>query len=140
MLNAKFCRSNLVVERIESIPYITNMWQVYTRLNSASDFFQTGRPILNSTFFKSEKSKSVVQRPKIYQKNLPKKVFQDGGYFQNGVCTFFLYENMSCDRYFSSIELVFGLSQYFLMFNYMKIYFRFLDHPNIGLPYKILVN
>jgi hypothetical protein len=39
MLNAKFCRSNLVVEQIESIPYITNMWQVYTRLNSASDFF-----------------------------------------------------------------------------------------------------
>jgi hypothetical protein len=38
MLNAKFCRSNLVVEQIESIPYITNMWQVYTRLNSASDF------------------------------------------------------------------------------------------------------
>jgi hypothetical protein len=39
MLNAKFCRSNLVVEQIESIPYITNMWQVYMRLNSASDFY-----------------------------------------------------------------------------------------------------
>jgi hypothetical protein len=42
-------------------------------------------PTLNLTFFKSEKSKSVVQRPKIYQKKLPEKIFQDGGYFQNGV-------------------------------------------------------
>jgi hypothetical protein len=25
-------------------------------------------------------------------------------------CAFFLNENMSCDRYFSSIELIFGLS------------------------------
>jgi hypothetical protein len=53
-------------------------------------FFQTGRS-LNSIFFKSEKSNSVVQKLKIYQKNLPKKIFQDGGYFHNGVCTFFLY-------------------------------------------------
>jgi hypothetical protein len=77
----------------------------------------------------------VVQRPKIYQKKLPKKIFQDGGYFQNGICTFFLYENMSCDRYFSSIELIFGLSQYFFMFSYIKKDFRFSDHPNMGLPY-----
>jgi hypothetical protein len=38
---------------------------------------------------------------KIYQKNMPKKIFQYGGYFQNGVCSLFLHENMSCDRYFS---------------------------------------
>jgi hypothetical protein len=54
-------------------------------------FFKRVVPTLNSTFFKSEKSKSVVQKPKICQKKLPKKIFQDGGYFQNGVCTFFLY-------------------------------------------------
>jgi hypothetical protein len=86
-------------------------------------FFKRVVPTLNSTFFKSEKGNSVVQRPKIYQKNLPKKIFQDGGYFQNGVCTFSLCENMSCDRYLSSIELIFGLSQYFLTFNYTKINF-----------------
>jgi hypothetical protein len=55
-----------------------------------SIFFSNGS-FPPSTFFKSEKSKSVVQQSKIYQKNLPKKFFQDGGYFQNGVCTFFLY-------------------------------------------------
>jgi hypothetical protein len=80
---------------------------------------------LNSTFFKSEKGNSVVQSPKIYQNNLPKKIFRDGGYFQNGVCTFILYENMSCDRYLSSIKLIFGLPQYFLTFNYTKKNFDF---------------
>jgi hypothetical protein len=54
-------------------------------------FFKRFVPTLNSTFFKSEKGKSAVQQPKIYQKKLQKKIFQDGGYFQNGVCTFFLY-------------------------------------------------
>jgi hypothetical protein len=54
-------------------------------------FFKRVVPTLNSTFLKSEKSKSVVQRPKIYQKNLPKQIFQDGGYFQNDVCSFFFY-------------------------------------------------
>jgi hypothetical protein len=51
-----------------------------------STFFQTGRSTLNSIFFKSEQSNTVVQRPKIYQKKLPKEIFQDGGYFQIGVC------------------------------------------------------
>jgi hypothetical protein len=65
---------------------------------------------------------------------LPKKNFQHGGYFQNGVCTFFVYENMSCNRYFRSIVLIFGLSHYFLTFNYTKINFRFVDH---SLPFWI---
>jgi hypothetical protein len=34
----------------------------------------------------------------------------------------------------------FGLSQYFLTFNHTKINFGFLDHPNMRLSYKILVN
>jgi hypothetical protein len=75
----------------------------------------------------------------IQKKKLPKNFFQDGGYFQNGVCAFFLYENMTCDRYFRSIELIFGLSHYFLTLIYIKINVGFLDHPNMGLPYKILV-
>jgi hypothetical protein len=41
---------------------------------------------INSIFFS-------VQRPKIYQKKLPNKIFEDGGYFQNGVCTFFYRAN-----------------------------------------------
>jgi hypothetical protein len=43
----------------------------------------------NLTFFHKG---PTLKRPKIYQKFLPKKTFQDGGYFQNGVCTFFLCE------------------------------------------------
>jgi hypothetical protein len=64
---------------------------------------------------KKSKSKSFFQtlRPKIFQKKLPKKIFQDGGYFQNGVCTFFLNENMSCDRYFRYIVVIFWLSHNF---------------------------
>jgi hypothetical protein len=95
-----------------------------------STFFKRVLPTLSSTFFKFSKSNLIVQRPKIYQQYLPKKNFQDGGYFQNGICTFFLNENMSCDRYFSSIELFFGLSHYFLTFHHTKINFGFLDHPN----------
>jgi hypothetical protein len=98
-------------------------------------FFKRVLPILNSTFFKFSIS-NLVQRPK----KLPKKIFQDGGYFQNGVCTFFSYENMSCDRYFRSIELISGLSHYFLTFNRTKINLGFLDHPNMRLSFKILVN
>jgi hypothetical protein len=79
-----------------------------------------------------------VQRPKIKQKKLLKEVFQYGGYFQNGVCTFFSYKNMSCDRCFSSIVLIFGLSHYFLTFNQTKINFRFVDHPNMGVSDTIL--
>jgi hypothetical protein len=52
-------------------------------------FFKRVFPTLNSTFFKFSKSNLEVQRPKIYQKKLPKIIFQDGGYFQNGVCTLF---------------------------------------------------
>jgi hypothetical protein len=81
-----------------------------------STFLQKGPPTLafvKKPFFKFSKSNLVVQRPKINQTK-PKKIFQDGRYFQNGVCTFFLYENMSCDRYFRSIVLIFGLSHYFL--------------------------
>jgi hypothetical protein len=44
-----------------------------------------------------------------------------------------LYENMS-------IVLIFGLSHNFLTFNHTKIDFGFLDHPNTGLSYKILIN
>jgi hypothetical protein len=58
---------------------------------------------------------------------------------QDGVWTFFLYENMSCDRYIRSIVLIFGLSHYFFTFNQKKIIFRFVDHPNMGLSFKILV-
>jgi hypothetical protein len=103
-------------------------------------FFNRVVPILNSFFFKSSKSNSVVQIPKIYQKKLPKKIFKDGGDLQDGVWTFFLYENMSCDRYFRSIVLIFGLYHYFLTFYHTKIDFGFLDHPNMGLSYKILIN
>jgi hypothetical protein len=103
-------------------------------------FFKRVLPTLNSTFFKFAKSNLVVQRPKIYQKNLPKKIFQDGGYFQNGVCTFLLYENMSCDRYFRSIMLIFRLLHFFFTFNHTKLNFGFLDHPNMGLSHKILIN
>jgi hypothetical protein len=103
-------------------------------------FFKRVLPTLNSTIFKFSKSNLVAQRLQIYQKNLPKKIFPDGGYFQNGVCAFFLYENMSCDRYFRSIVLIFGLSHYFLTFDLTKINFGFLDHPNMGLSYKILIN
>jgi hypothetical protein len=103
-------------------------------------FFNRVVPTLNSTFFKFSKSNLVVQRRKIYQKNLPKKILQDGGYFQNGVCTFFLYENMFSDRYFRSIVVIFGFSHYFLTLNHTKINFGFLDHPNMGLSYNILIN
>jgi hypothetical protein len=74
---------------------------------------------------------------------LPKKFFQNGGYFQNGVCTFFLHENhenMSCDRFFKSIVLIFGLSHYFLTFNQTKIKFRFVDHPSMGQPHFRVAN
>jgi hypothetical protein len=47
---------------------------------------------------------------------------------------------MSCDRYFRSIVLIFRLSDYFLTFNHTKINFGFLDHPNMGLSYEILVD
>jgi hypothetical protein len=53
-----------------------------------STFFKWVVPTLNSTFFKSKTGNSVVQRPKINQKKLPKKIFKDAGYFQNGVCFF----------------------------------------------------
>jgi hypothetical protein len=102
-------------------------------------FFYRVVPILNSTFFKSSKSNSLEQITKIYQK-LPKKISKDGGDMQDGVWTFFLYENMSCDRYFRSFVLIFGLSHYFLTFNHTKINFEILDRPNMGLSYKILIN
>jgi hypothetical protein len=84
----------------------------YVIFEKKSTFFQRVLPTLNSTFFKFLKSNLVVQRPKILQKNLSKKFFQDGGCFQNGVFTFFLYENTSSDRYFRPIVLIFGLFQF----------------------------
>jgi hypothetical protein len=78
-----------------------------------------------STFFKFSKSNPIVERPLIYQKKMPKKFFQDDEYFKNGVCTFFLYENMSCGRYFKSIGLFFGLSDYFLTFNHTRFFLIF---------------
>jgi hypothetical protein len=45
---------------------------------------------LNLTFFKFSKSNIVYIDSRCTKKKLPKKIFQDGGYFQNGVCTFYL--------------------------------------------------
>jgi hypothetical protein len=128
---SNFCRKKLQKYKMLDFSKMTS----FLRKNRL--FFKRILPTLNSTFFKFSKSNLVV--PKIYQKKLPNKILQDGGYFQNGVCTFFLYENMSCDRYFRSMVLIFGLTHYFLTFNHTKINFGFLDHPNMGLPYKILV-
>jgi hypothetical protein len=43
------------------------------------------------------------------KKNLQKKKIQYGAYFQNGVCTVFLYENMSCDRHFGVVLIFFDV-------------------------------
>jgi hypothetical protein len=130
-----FCRKNLF-SKIQN----GGFFEDDVIFEKKSTFFKRVLPTINSTLFKFSKNNLVVQRPKIYQKNLPKKIFQDGGYFQKGVCTFFSYENMSCDRYFRSIELIFELSHYFLTFNFTKINFEFLDYRNMGLSYKILIN
>jgi hypothetical protein len=55
-----------------------------------STFFNRIVPTLNSTFSNPQKAILLYKYPKIYKKKLPKKIFQDGGYFQNGVFTFFL--------------------------------------------------
>jgi hypothetical protein len=70
-------------------------------------------------FFSICKSQFVVHRAKIYQKNLQKKN-QDGRDFQDGVCTFLLYENMFCERSIRYIELIFGVSRYYLITNVKK--------------------
>lgn len=47
--------------------------------------FHRVQPTLESLFFQKLKCKTVGLRPKIYQKNLPKKIKQDGGSSQDGV-------------------------------------------------------
>jgi hypothetical protein len=64
---------------------------------------------LKLNFFQIPKQQSCSTKTQEIPKKLPKKTFQYGGYFHNGVCNFFLCENMSCDRYFCSIELIFGI-------------------------------
>jgi hypothetical protein len=105
-----------------------------------NDFFQKGPSYPKLNWFQILKKQSCSTKTQDIPKKLPKIYFQDGGYFQNGVCTFFLYENMSCNRYFRSIVLIFGLLYYFLRFNHTKINFGFLDHPNMGLSFEILIN
>jgi hypothetical protein len=55
-----------------------------------STFFRTGRSHPKINLFQILKNNSVVQRPKIYQKKLPKKILQNGGVIQDGVWTTFL--------------------------------------------------
>jgi hypothetical protein len=100
---------------------------------------QNGGFFEDDVIFQILKKQSYSTKIQDIPKKFAKKNFQDG-YFQNGVCTLFLCENMSCDRYFRSIVLIFGLSRYFLTFNHTKIIFRFLDYPYMELPYKILIN
>jgi hypothetical protein len=50
-----------------------------------------------------------------------------------------LYENMSCERTIRYIQLNFGLFSNFLMRNVEKNNIFFLDHSNLGLSYKFLV-
>jgi hypothetical protein len=55
-----------------------------------STFFQTGRSHPKLNFFHIRKNQICSTTTQDVPKNLPKKIFQDGGYFQNGVCTFLL--------------------------------------------------
>jgi hypothetical protein len=103
-------------------------------------FFKRVLSTLNSTFFKFSKNNLVVQRPKMYQKKICQIKFSKMADILKMAFALFLNENMSCDRYFRSIVLIFGLSHYFLTFNQTKRNFRFVDHPNMGLWYKILVD
>ena len=52
-------------------------------------FFRRVFPTLNSTFSKFLRRHFVVQRPNIYQKNLPRKISQNGGDIQDGVWVLF---------------------------------------------------
>ena len=87
-----------------SVHYLTFMEETFFQKSKMAEFFKmasflrknrlfVGRvfPTLNLTFFKNLKRHSVVQRPKIYQKNLPRKILQNGGNIQDGVCVFFSY-------------------------------------------------
>jgi hypothetical protein len=115
-LLSNFCRKNFFQKS-----KMADFSKVTSFLRKNRLFFKRALPTLNSTFFKLSKSNLVIQRPKIYLKKIPKKIFQDGEYFQNGICTFFSYENMSCDRYFRSVELIIELSHYLLTFNFTNI-------------------
>jgi hypothetical protein len=79
-----------------------------------STFFKRVLPTLNSTFFKSSKSNLVGQRHKIY-KNNSKEIIKMADIFK---MAFVIFSHMN--RYFEYIELVLGLSQYRLTFNYKK--------------------
>jgi hypothetical protein len=97
-------------------------------------------PPLTQFFSKFSKSNLVVQSPKVYQKKLPNKIFQYGGYFQNGVCTF-SYMKICLMIVILGLSCSFlGCLNIFLTFNHTKINFGFLDHPNMGLSYKIMIN
>jgi hypothetical protein len=97
-----------------------------------------GRSHPKLNFFQIWKRQFCSIKTQDIQTKIAKENFPRWRIFSKCRLYFFLYENMSCDRCFSSIELIFGLSQYFLTFNYSKINFRFLDHPNMGLPYNFL--
>jgi hypothetical protein len=133
------------LECIRSVFSLSNFCRFFFQKSQMADFtkmtsflrknrlFQKSpsHPILK--FFQIHKKQSCSTKTQDIPKNLPKNIFQDSGYFQNGVCTFFSYGG----RYFRFIELIFGLSHYFLTFNRSKINFGFLDHPNMGLSYNL---
>ena len=52
-------------------------------------FFTRAFPTLNLSFSKFLKRHFVVQKPNIYQKNLPRKISQNGGDIQDGVWVLF---------------------------------------------------
>jgi hypothetical protein len=67
-LLSNFCRNFFFFSKIQN----GGFFEEDVIFEKKSTFFKKVLPILNTTYFKSLKSNLMIQRPKIYHKNLPK--------------------------------------------------------------------
>jgi hypothetical protein len=108
-LLSNFCRKNFFFSKIQN----GGFFEDDAIFEKKSTFFQKGpfHPKLN--FFQILKKQSCSTKTQDIQKKIAKENFPRWRIFLKWRLYFSLYENMSCDRYFRSIVLIFGLSHYF---------------------------